>query len=429
MDTHAMQAMVHFGLGAGPGDAVPADPQGWLRGQLLIPDPAVFDVPPTTTDGLIALREDRANKARGEESLVRPLFRAAAAALLANALTTTAPFRERLVWFWANHFTVSIRQGACAATAGAFVQEAIRPHVTGRFGDMLLAVMRHPAMLMYLENAGSIGPDSPAGLRSHRGLNENLARECMELHTLSPAAGYTQADVTSFAMILTGWSVDLRGEPPGFLFRSGAHQPGEKTALGRVFPPGQQGGEMALAWFAAHPSTHRFLATKLARHFVADDPPPDAVRAIEATLRDTGGDLGAASATLVGLPAAWQPCTKLRTPTELVVAALRALDLPAQRRGNLIGAVAALGQPIWAAPQPNGWSDRAADWAGPEAMLRRIDWSYAVAGRADQTDPSRVAADSLGPLLRPDTTFAVQHVGSRREALTMLLSSPEFQRR
>jgi uncharacterized protein (DUF1800 family) len=301
--------------------------------------------------------------------------------------------------------------------------------VTGRFSDMLLAVMRHPGMLLYLENTQSVGPASPFGRRRQRGLNENLARECMELHTLSPAAGYTQADVTSFAMLLTGWSVELRADPPGFLFRPDTHQPGGQTVMGRDFPDGEAGAATALAFFASHPATHRHLATKLVRHFVADDPPPDAVRRIEAVLRDTGGDLGQASLALVALPDAWTPDAKLRSPQDFVIASLRGLGLPAARQGNVMGALGVLGQPLFAAPQPNGWPDRAADWAAPEALLRRIDWSYGLAGRAQDIDPMRVADASLGPLLRPETAHAVQHAGSRRDALTLLFTAPEFQRR
>jgi uncharacterized protein (DUF1800 family) len=429
MDSQAMQAMVRFGLGARGTEPPPSDPATWLRRQITQPDPTRLDPAPSTAAGLTALRHDRQTKAPAEERQVGPLFRAELTALLSNALTTTAPFRERLVWFWTNHFTVSIRQGGVAAVAGAFVQEAIRPHVTGRFSDMLLAVMRHPAMLIYLNNAESVGPASRAGQNGKRGLNENLARECMELHTLSPAAGYTQADVTAFAMLLTGWSIDLRAEPPGFLFRPGAHQPGEQSVMGRRFPDGEAGAAMALAFFAAHPATHRHLAIKLVQHFVADNPPPDAVRRIEAVLRDTGGDLGPASAALIDLPDAWKPDAKLRSPQDFVIASLRGLDLPPDRQPQLVGILGGLGQPAFGAPQPNGWPDAAAEWAAPEAMLRRIDWAYSVAGRAEQTDPMQVAQASLGPLLRPETTHAIQHAGSRRDGLTILLTSPEFQRR
>ena len=377
-----------------------------------------------------AFLADRANKPEPGQSRVRALFRSEVRSELQNALTTAAPFRERLVWFWTNHFTVSVR-GGVAAGACAFIEEAIRPHVTGRFEEMLFAVMRHPAMLRYLNNAGSVGPDSPAGQRGKRGLNENLARECLELHTVSPDAGYTQADVTAFAKILTGWSIDLRGDPPGFRFRPFAHEPGEQVVMGRTFPPGEEGGVAALHFLANHPSTHRFLARKLVQHFVADDPPPDAVRQIEGVLRDTRGSLWAASIALTKLDAAWPPGTKLRTPQEFVVASLRALDLPPEQQEtvNLQGILAGLGQPFMNAPQPNGWPDRASDWAAPEAMMRRVDWAYAVAGRVGTRDVAELAETSLGPLLRAETLQAVQRAGSRRDALALLLTAPEFQRR
>jgi uncharacterized protein (DUF1800 family) len=429
MDTRTAQALVRFGLGRRGSEPLPPDPAAWLLKQLQQPDPTRLDDPPTTAMGLTALREDRETKPPPGESRSAALFKAQGAAQLANAVTTPAPFRERLVWFWTNHFTVSRRQGQCAAVAAAFVEEAIRPHVTGRFSDMVLAVMRHPAMLLYLQNAGSFGPDSLVGQRIHRGLNENLARECMELHTVSPAAGYTQADVTSFAKILTGWSIDMKADPPGFRYRPFAHEPGVQTVLGRQFPADEAGGVEALMFLANHPSAHRFLATKLVRHFVADDPPPGAVHSIEAVLRDTGGNLGAASAALVRLDAAWQPGTKLRPPMDYVVAGVRALDIPPDRIPNMMGIIAGLGQPLWTAPAPNGWPDRAADWAAPEAILRRIDWASGFAGRVGGRDVMEVADNALGPLLRPETREAIGRAGSRREAMTLLLASAEFQRR
>ncbi len=434
MDPRTAQALIRFGLGRRGDEPLPADPAAWLNDQLRQPDLTRIDPPPSTATGLEALRFDRETKPPPGQRRARQLFQAEARAELENALTASAPFRERLVRFWTNHFTVSVR-GGTAAVAGAFVEEAIRPNVTARFETMLLAVMHHPAMLIYLNNAQSVGPDSPAGERSHRGLNENLARECLELHTVSPAAGYTQADVTNFARILTGWSIDLRSDPPGFRFRPAAHEPGPQIVMGHRFPPGEEGGVAALRFLANHPATHRFLATKLARHFVADDPPSDTVRHIEGALRDTGGNLGAAAGSLITLDAAWQPGGKLRDPQDYVIACLRALDLRPEQRANmnLPGIVGSLGQPFWNAPQPNGWGDRASDWASPEAMMRRIDWAYGVAGRVAGPQSGRDAADlaeaNLGPLLSADTLQAVRRAGSRRDAMTLLLTAPEFQRR
>ena len=429
MDTLPIHAMVRFGLGRRAAEPLPADPIAWLLGQLRTADAPLLNPPPTTEAGLAALREDRVNKPQPGRSRARALYVAQATAELEHALTTPAPFRERLVWFWTNHFTISLRRGECAGVACAFIEEAIRPHVTGSFADMVLAVMRHPAMLMYLDNARSVGPDSMAGQRRHLGLNENLARECMELHTVSPLAGYTQADVTALARILTGWSIELPGEPKGFVFRPRAHEPGSQVLMGHSFPPGEDGGIAALRFLAEHPATYRFLAAKLVRHFVADQPAPDDVRRIETALRDSRGNLGAASAALVHLESAWRPGTKLRTPRDFLVAAVRSLDLPEGNRPNMMGVLGLLGEPFMVAPAPDGWPDKAVDWSAPEALMRRIDWANAFSGRLGSRDPVEVADLALGPLLRPATLQAMRHAGSRRDAFTLMLASAEFQRR
>ena len=433
MDLRTAHALVRFGMGLGGPEPPPADPSAWLLNQLRQPDWISGSTAPDQTsssaEGLAALRADREDKRPPGRSRSRALYRTQGLAAVGRAVATRTPFRERLVWFWTNHFTISLRRGQCAALAGAFVQEAIRPHVTGRFQDMLLAVMRHPAMLLYLDNAGSVGPDSIGGQRWRRGLNENLARECMELHTVAPASGFSQADVAAFARILTGWSIELKNDPLGFVFRPRIHEPGEQTLMGRRFPEGETGGVEALRFLANHPTTHRSLATKLVCHFVADTPPPTAVRHIEGILRDTGGDLGAAATGLVGLNEAWTPGAKIRTPLDLVIAGFRALDVPPDPSPPFLGILAGLGQPLWTAPAPNGWSDVAADWSGPEAMMRRIDWAFGFSGRIGDRDPMTIAETCLGPLQRPATQHAMAHAGSRRDALTLLLTSPEFQRR
>jgi uncharacterized protein (DUF1800 family) len=413
MQTEAIQAIIRFGLGQRGTQPPPADPTAWLSGQITGPDTAVFprDLP-SVSDGLIVLREQNKFNLPRSESLVRPLYELDVDAQTRQLLTTDAPFRERLVWFWANHFTVSIRQGGTAAVVGPYLREAIRPNVTSPFFGMLLSVIRHPAMLMYLENDGSVGPNSPIGLQTGRGLNENLARECLELHTLSPASGYTQQDVTEFAKILTGWSIDRKAAEPGFVFREAAHEPGSKTVMGRTFPPGEAGGIMALDFLANHPATHHHLAIQLASQFLADAPPPDAVTTIEGVLRDTQGDLGAAALAVTKLPGAWTPLTKFRTPQDFAVAALRLLDLPDDRHGDLRAA-----------------NVQTSDWASPDGMMRRIDWSYGFAGHVGRQDPVQLAEAALGPFLNTETATEVQRAGSRRDALTLLFASPEFQRR
>ncbi len=437
MDTRAAHALIRFGFGRAGGQPLPADPVQWLGLQLAGQDlaPTALQPDPGSAAAAITLFElDRTDPPPpGQPRRSGTLFRTETGALLQYALTTDAAFRERLVWFWANHFTISTRRGMVAPLAGSFVRDAIRPYVTGRFSSMVLAVMRHPAMLVYLDNAQSAGPNSQAGQRNRRGLNENLARECLELHTVTPAAGYTQTDVTEFARILTGWSIEVKEPPLGFKFRPFLAEPGEKRLLGRSFGEGQQGGVDALTFLGDHPMTHRALAVKLARHFITDQPPPEAVRAIEGALRDTRGNLASAYRAIIAQPAAWKPLQKLRSPFDLTLAAFRAglpvSGIQAAAEGPLPGVMTALGQGLFNAVQPSGWPDVASEWIGPEAMMRRVDWAYGFANRPELPDPVQMADTALGPLL-PDRTMAdLRQAGSRREGMTLLLASPEFQRR
>jgi uncharacterized protein (DUF1800 family) len=449
MNIATAQAGIRFGLGNIPGQAKESDPRGALKAQLGGADPGqaagAFDGLPAGLDGVDAIRAD--NMARKALQLAgtplagnfvsqaHALYYADVTAQMGWAASTTASFRERLVWFWTNHFTVSIGQGETAPLAGAMVREAIRPHVNGNFTDMVLAVERHPAMLRYLANENSIGPDSVAGIKTARGLNENLGRECMELHTVGLKAGYTQADVTNMAKILTGWSVagsDAGGDATGYKYRPNTHEPGPQIVLGRRFDGGEQAGIEALTFLSRYPTTYQLLAEKLVTHFVADTPPPRAVARIANVLRDTGGDLGAASLALVDVPEAWKPLTKLKTPLEYVVSAVRAApptdDKPPV---DYIGTLNQLGQPLWGAPLPNGWPDQAASWDGSDAIMARINWAFTYAARFGNggAEPSDIAGVALGGLLRPATAAAIAQAGSRREAVTMLFTAPEFQRR
>ena len=443
MDSETAHAMIRFGFGPTPDQTPPADPRAWLHAQLRGPDPALADPRfASLPDGASALAARRADFRERKRILAegkplkgnfkprsRAIFLREAKTQLDWTVSTSAPFRERLVWFWANHFTTSIRQGGIQPLVGAFMRETIRPHVTGKFTDMVLAAERHPAMLMYLSNAFSVGPNSRVGLRTHRGLNENLGRECMELHTVSLRAHYTQADVTNMAKLLTGWSINPEKTPTGFMFRPFAHEPGPQTVLGRQFPPGEQGGIEALKFLSTHPSTWQALATKLAWHFCSDNPPQGTIAKLASVLADTKGDLGATSAALVDMPEAWTPLTKVKTPFDYVISLLRASNMKTMPVGFYLGGLRKLGQPLWAAPLPNGWSDHGADWTGSDAVLARVDFGFSVAGRNHHAAPMDIARSSLGSLLRPATATAIGTAGSPREALAMLFAAPEFQRR
>lgn len=371
-----------------------------------------------------------------EPPVAQKFFRADAMARFRCVLHAEVGFTERLVHFWSNHFCVSAAKGPVRAIAGSFEREAIRPHVLGRFADMLRAVEQHPAMLFYLDNAQSFGPHSKAGQNRKRGLNENLAREILELHTLGVDGGYTQADVTTLARILTGWTFAGRegklAEPGTFIFFANAHEPGDQTLLGKVYPAGGvEQGEAALADLARHAATARHIARKLARHFVADNPPDSLVAKLEKVFRDTDGDLKSVSVALIDADESWTtPLTKMRTPEEFMLAALRAIDRMPDDPGPILGPLAAMGMPLWQPPGPNGWPDTVDAWASAEGMKSRLDVSAAIAARVkDLINPSELIDTIVGEAAAPETRQAIARAESRQQGLAMLFMSPEFQRR
>jgi uncharacterized protein (DUF1800 family) len=358
------------------------------------------------------------------------------AARYAHGFTTDRPFAERLVWFWSNHFVVSAQNPRATTLVGAFEREAIRPHIAGKFEDMLLAAAAHPAMLLYLDNAQSIGPRSRAGAFTGKGLNENLGRELMELYTLGVDGGYTQDDVIAMAKILTGWSLDRSGANNGFAYFENRHEPGDATLRGRTYPPTLEGGMAAIRDLAHDPATARHIARKLATHFIADDPPKDAVTRLEKTFNDSGGDLRALARVVVDDANAWKPGPgKMRTPIEYVTAGYRLLDLPKgdTAEKQVRGAVAAtrlMGQTPLAPPAPKGWPDTSDAWSGPDAVLTRIEWAQQVGQKMPPGfDAAAIAEMGVGPLLQPATKTAMAQAESQSDALALLLSSPEFQRR
>lgn len=376
-------------------------------------------------------------KSPGEPALPFRTYRDEVLARVELALAQEIGFGERLVQFWSNHFCIAATKSNMGRImAGAYEREAIRPHVFGRFEAMLIAAESHPAMLDFLDNRLSIGPGSPAGQRRGRGLNENLAREILELHTLGVSGGYAQADVTNLARIITGWTVvgrDARlGFPGSFAFNPGLHEPGAPLLLGRRYgQPGKEKGLAALRDLAHHPATADFIALKLARHFVADRPPPALVSHLSQVFRRTEGDLSAVSRALIESDAAWaaEP-SKIRSPQEFLIASYRALGRR-PNAGQVLGPLGAMGQPFWQPPGPNGYPDSNAAWASAEGVKTRVDvaagWGRQAAGGAP--DPRRLSEDILGPLLSPQTRQAVARAESKPQALALLLLSPEFQRR
>jgi uncharacterized protein (DUF1800 family) len=470
---HAMNpsalALNRFGLGVRPGEPQADAPRRWLLEQFerYPARPAPWADQPGTgalvarfVEEQQAIRNAAADQKLAAQQMrlrdARQTYIAAVGARATAALSTPAPFVEHLVHFWANHFAVSIDKLPVIGLAGAFEADAIRPHVLGRFEDMLVAVARHPAMLLYLDQANSIGPQSVAARRiaergaRQRGLNENLAREILELHTVGVRSGYTQSDVTEFARALTGWSIaggpgapgglmkaatrDAATASEGYQYRPAIHEPGARTILGRSYGEAGDGEGQArdvLHDLAAAPATARHIAFKLARHFIADDPPPAAVQRLSTAFQRSGGDLPAVHRVLIESPEAWNaPPTKFKTPWEWAVSALRALGRTEVAGMQMAGLMNQLGQPVWRPGSPAGFDDIAASWAAPDALLRRVELAQRLAAQAGGNLDARSLAPQLLPgALGESTTESIARADSPAAGLALLLVSPEFLRR
>lgn len=477
-DLTSAVAAHRFGLGEPRLDVLAGDPLGWLAAQIGPADPQQGSGLPSGLEGLLrhaSLQRQQRQQAQAGASMaaeaspaatdarpgvppeVRPargllqLAQTDVRARLLTAATSTRPFNERLALFWANHFTVSLSKGSTRGLVGAFEREAIRPHIAGGFEVLLKAAVQHAGMLRYLDNDNSAGPDSvfvqgqarwararPGPAPRISGLNENLAREVLELHTLGVDGGYSQADVTEFARVLTGWRVpqrELADAAPGtspVRFEPSWHQPGVKTVLGQRHGEGPDALDAVLHQLARHASTARFIATKLARHFVADQPPPALVARLEASYRRSDGDLPSLYRTLIEAPEAWSPQpTKLKSPEEFVISAVRLLEVGEQVFARSADAgIGQLGQRVQAAPSPAGWPDRAEEWLGPDAVWKRVEWATRIADRLGrQVDARQLAQQSLGPLLQDSTAVQIERAADGPQALALLLLAPEFQRR
>ncbi|HEY2684586.1 MAG TPA: DUF1800 domain-containing protein [Steroidobacteraceae bacterium] len=461
-------AVLRFGLGARPGDiAAASDPRAWLMRQLQGPIRLASDQKLASSSeifsGYLAAREERQQMRRSAaagdaqsafnpvKEAYQPHYRAQVLARAQSAAATDTPFAERLVHFWSNHFAISSDKGVVYGLAGTLENEAIRPNVNGRFYDLLLAVEQHPAMIQFLDNQASAGADSLAATYIKRpffdlgdkparqlGINENLAREILELHTLGVSGGYSQKDVTTFAQVITGWSVGggkgrfAGGEPGKFYFRDGLHEPGAKTLLGKTYyESGVRQGEAVLYDLSHHPSTARFLATKLARHFIADDPPPAVVERLAKAYLKSGGDLPTLYKTLIDSKEAWnERQVKYKTPEDLVFSSFRALNISPAQPEEVVKSFELLGQRQYTPGSPAGWPDSAKSWDGSDALMHRVLFASRLAARYERgADPLDVASSSLGRYASGDTITAVRRAASPAQGLALLLMSPEFQRR
>ena len=365
-------------------------------------------------------------------------------AKIAAAAASPFGFVERLVEFWSNHFTVSIfNSGLLRLLAGPFEVEVIRPNLGGRFADMLVASTLHPAMLIYLNQNQSIGPNSMIGMRRNKGLNENLAREVLELHSLGAEGGYTQADVIQFARLLTG--ATFSPKTGKYQFRRAAAEPGTKTIMGRTYGGAMHGDDdiiAALHDFARHPATARHIATKLARHFIADAPYRDSIDRLAARFRETDGDLPRVYEVLVDLPEARERFgEKRKTPYEFLVSGLKTLDVPPEwyqpvgegmkhhPNPMTIGLLNKLDQPLWHAPSPAGWTDESARWITPAGLAGRLEWISKATGHVADREPERFLDDVLGSTATPNTRSIVANAASRRSGFALVLASAEFNSR
>lgn len=472
----AVLALHRFGMGPRPGSiaAIESDPRGALIAELERPSaseiaasglPSSAKAYRAVTDAnakrqakaVLAKKEQDAKRqqmadaasmtegtAQGSDEMAtktaadaipdpgRQIYLEEARVRIAAALGAEIGFVERLTWFWSNHFCISANK--IRSMSGAYEREAIRPNVLGRFTDLLLAAEGHPAMLFYLDQTISMGANSTAGINRTRGLNENMAREILELHTLGVRTGYTQDDVIGFANVLTGWTLVPPGDNPEhggeFTFNPRLHEPGAQKVLGKSYQDETvEQGRAVLRDLATNPATATHVAAKLARHFIADAPPPALVESMAKTFLDTGGDLKQVAMSMVSAPEAWTaPPAKFKRPSEWVVGMVRATGLTQADPARFTDGQALLGEPLWRPPSPKGFPDDAASWI--DGLGRRLDVANNFAERVSgQVDPQDVIETALGSSVSPEVKQAVGRAESRQQALVLLFMSAEFQRR
>lgn len=478
-------AATRFGMGARPGEIAEAagDPRGWLKAQIRADAALVAGAGLMSVADVFKARRESVAMAGGpplgppgqnqnpqtQQALqqvqreTREGLGREVQARAAHAVTTKAGFAERWARFWANHFTVAARSAQTVGVVGPFEREAIRPHVFGSFSHLLGASSFHPGMLIYLDANRSIGPSTEAAKRRDLGLNENLAREILELHTLGVGSGYSQGDIVEFAKALTGWTVgtpqnarlaalgageaqrgrrlaraggQMAGEAEASegktVFLAALHEPGARAVLGKTYSgEAKMQAAQILDDLARHPATAKHIATKLARHFVADAPPAAAVAKIEAAFVTSSGDLGKVAAAVIDLDEAWsETAVKFKTPDELLISSARAVGADTAFGRDMQVAYQSLAQRPFGAPSPAGWPDDTASWSGSDAVMKRLEWANNAARRMTRgASPVAFLDAALGPLAGEATRKAVARAESAEQGFTLALMSPEFQRR
>lgn len=453
-------ADIRFGCGLSPVHASPPTAEAMLEGvtgpdeaaaRYPVEDFATFSTRLVARADLDLQRKKMKDKAQKQElndrirALNRDTFRAQrdwAGSTFLRWAHGPSGFRERLVSFWTDHFTAVGKTVILEYGNASYVESAIRPNISGSFADLLFATTTHPVMMSYLDQLTSAGPNSPAVARNNRvhGLNENLAREVMELHTLGVDGPYTQDDVRQLAELLTGITYRPR---KGLVFVRDWAEPGAETVLGHTYSEDASLDTVrdALTGLATHPATARHIARKLAVHFVSDTPDPDLVAHVEARFNATGGDLAQVYAALLEHPAAWDPAlANVKPAFDFMGSAFRALAIPEEPmttmtfplfRTRFFAPLAFMGQP-WLSPSgPNGWPEEDSAWVNPQSVSARLRWAIAIPQHVcpDLPDPRVFVDSALGPFVTEPVRFAAGAAESRSEAIGLVLCAPAFQRR
>ena len=451
MSKRSTLAAIRFGYGLPLPNGAPESAEGMLE-MIARPDAAMqtwtisgsADLMPNLRELRQIQQADKKSKVKNpkRDALLKAFTGAAQAAVVvtfARALDSADGFRERLTTFWADHFCVIAKRQLEAFFPYSIVDEAIRPHLAGNFADMLTAATLHPAMLSYLDQSSSVGPNSHYGKNQNKGLNENLAREVIELHSMGVGANYSQTDVTEMAKILAGLTVnaDLL-----MAFQPRRAEPGRRTLLGKTYDMGGMDNiQAALRDLALQPATGLHLARKLAVHFVSDTPDADLVKAIASAYNRSGGDLMATYAAMLNHPTAWAEVTeKARQPFDFIVASLRALGVSGaqlqqlpykQFRGQILVAMAGMGQTFKRPGGPNGFEEAAEEWITPQGLARRITWAMRVPSRLCDPlpDPVALAQSCLADRASEALLWGAARAEDVTQGVGLVLASAEFNRR